>query len=145
MGKKRIPQLSESSVKELEHTYRQGKGHALRQRSHIVLLKSEGYSSKYISQLPGYPKSQDTINNWVTRYEEFGLEGLKNKAGQGRKKTLNKADHEEKVKAIVKLERQRLGYAKSLIENELDVKMSQRTLTRFLKTLAGSINELEKE
>ena len=140
MGKKRIPQLSEASLKELEQTYRHGKSHSIRQRSHIVLLKSQGHSSKYISELQGYPKSQDTINHWVTRYETLGIAGLKNKSGQGRKKILNKEAHEEKVKAIVKSERQRLTYAKSLIENELDVKMSEKTLTRFLKTLGVSIN-----
>ncbi len=72
MGKTRIPHLSDSSLKELEQSYRQGQSHAIRQRSHIVLLKSQGHSSKYISELQGYPKSQDTINNWVTRYEELG-------------------------------------------------------------------------
>lgn len=140
MGKKRIPQLSEASIKELEHSYRHGKSHAIRQRSHIVLLKSEGYSSKAISQLKGYPKREDTINNWVSRYEAFGLAGLKNKSGQGRKKILTKEAHETKVKDIVKSERQRLNHAKSLIENELDVQMSTKTLSRFLKTLAVSIN-----
>ena len=44
--------------------------------------------------------------------------------------------HRQKVEEIVKLERQRLDYAKSLIEQELDVKMNKKTLTRFLKTLS---------
>jgi len=87
------------------------------------------------------PKHQGTINGWVSRYEAFGIAGLKNKSGQGRKKILNKEAHEVKVKEIVKSERQRLNYAKSLIEKELDLKMSKKTLTRFLKTLVGSINE----
>lgn len=140
MGKKRIPQLSEAEIQALENAYRHGKSHAIRLRSHLVLLKNQGHSSKYISTLKGYPKHQGTINNWVSRYEEFGLEGLSNKTGQGRKKILNKEDHELKVKEIVKSERQRLSYAKSLIESELDVQMSKKTLTRFLKTLAVSIN-----
>ena len=81
-----------------------------------------------------------TINNWVSRYEKDGIDGLKNKSGQGRKQILNKEAHEAKVKEIVKSERQRLDYAKSLIEKDLDVKMSKKTLTRFLKTLGVSIN-----
>lgn len=141
MGKKLIPLLTEIQIKELDLNYRQSKNHALRQRCHIVLLKNQGHSSKYIASLSGYPKHQGTINGWVSRYESLGIAGLKNKSGQGRKKILNKESHELKVKEIVKSERQRLNQAKSLIEKELDLKMSKKTLTRFLKTLVGSISE----
>jgi transposase len=141
MGKKRIPQLSKEKLEELHHFYMNGKSHSLRQRSHIILLKSQGHSSKYITTLSGYPQNENTINNWLSRYELFGIEGLKNKSGQGRKRILNKTAHETTVKAIVKSERQRLNNAKALIENELDVKMSKKTLTRFLKTLTEPISE----
>jgi transposase len=141
MGKKRIPELSISQKEELEQTYRTSAYHSLRLRCHLVLLKNQGHSSKYISSLKGYPQHQGTINNWISRYEKLGIEGLKNKAGQGRKKILNKAEHETKVKEIVKSERQRLTHAKSLIEKELDVQMSTKTLSRFLKALAEPTNE----
>lgn len=136
MGKIRIPTFNEVQIQELENGYRHGKGHALRQRCHIVLLKQQGHSSKHITSLKDYPKHQSTINNWVTRYEKLGINGLKNKHGQGRKSILNPVIHRQKVEEIVKLERQRLDYAKSLIEKELDVKMNKKTLTRFLKTLS---------
>lgn len=141
MGKKRIPQLSNEQLKELHHFYMNGASHSIRQRSHMILLKSQGHSSKYITTLSGYPQDENTINNWLSRYELFGIEGLKNKAGQGRKRLLNKTAHEATVKEIVKSERQRLDNAKLLIENELDIKMSKKTLTRFLKALAEPINE----
>ena len=141
MGKIRIPLFSEVQIQELENGYRHGKSHALRQRCHIVLLKQQGHSSKHITSLKDYPKHQSTINNWVTRYEKLGIVGLKNKHGQGRKSILNPAIHRQKVEAIVKSERQRLDYAKSLIEQELDVKMNKKTLIRFLKTLSVPTNE----
>lgn len=141
MGKKSIPQLTEIQIKELEFNYRQSKSHALRQRCHIILLKSQAHGSKYITALSGYPKHEGTINGWVNRYEALGIAGLKNKSGQGRKTILNKETHELKVKGIVRSERQRLNHAKYLIEKESDLKMSKKTLTRFLKTLAGSISE----
>lgn len=137
MGKKRIPNLSAEQVKELNHLYTNGSSHKIRQNAHIILLKSQGHSSKYITTLSGYPKFEVTINFWLTRYESLGISGLKNKAGQGRKKILNQATDETIVKDIVKSERQRLSHAKSLIEKELDVKMSKRTLSRFLKRLTG--------
>lgn len=136
MGKIRIPIFSDFQIQELENGYRHGKSHALRQRCHVVLLKQQGHSSKHITSLKDYPKHQSTINNWVTRYEKLGINGLKNKQGQGRKSILNSVIHRQKVEEIVKSERQRLDYAKSLIEKELDVKMNKKTLTRFLKTLS---------
>jgi transposase len=137
MGKKRIPLLTKEQVKELNHLYTTDGSHKVRQNAHIILLKSQGHSSEYITTLSGYPKHAVTINTWLNRYESSGIAGLKNKAGQGRKKILNKATDETIVKDIVKSERQRLTYAKSLIEKELDVQMSKRTLTRFLKRLTG--------
>ena len=141
MGRIRIPIFSDVQIQELENGYRQGKSHALRQRCHIVLLKQQGHSSKHITSLKDYPKHQSTINNWVTQYEKLGIIGLKNKHGQGRKSILNPALHRQKVEEIVKSERQRLDYAKSLIEQELAVKMSKKTLIRFLKTLSVPTNE----
>lgn len=81
MGKKLIPQLSEVQLKELEHNYQNSKNHAFRQRCHIILLKNQGHSSKYVTLLQGYPKHQGTINGWVSRYEVLGIAGLKNKLG----------------------------------------------------------------
>lgn len=141
MGKKRIPILDIEQVKELTHLYVNGASHKIRQNAHIILLKSQGHSSKYITSLSGYPKHEVSINGWLTRYESLGIEGLKNKAGQGRKKILNKATDETIVKDIVKSERQRLTHAKYLIEKELDVQMSKRTLIRFLKRLTGVTSE----
>lgn len=56
----------------------------------------------------------------------MGIAGLKNKSGQGRKTILNKEAHELKVKEIVKSECQRLNQTKSLIEKELEIKMSKK-------------------
>ena len=141
MGKKKQPKLSAEQETELFKTFRESTSSTLRMRSHLILLKHQGHSSQYISGLKGYPKNEGTINTWVNRYELLGIEGLKNKTGQGRKRILDKTAHEAKVKEIVKSERQGLTQAKILIEKELDVKMSKKTLTRFLKVLAVSTNE----
>lgn len=141
MGKTHIPQLTPLQITELEEGYRGGKAHALRQRCHIVLLKLQGHTAKQIAALEGYPKHQGTINNWVSRYEKLGMSGLKNKKGQGRKSILNKETQRETIEKIVQSERQRLNQAKALIETTLQVNMSKKTLTRFLKVLAVSTNE----
>ena len=128
-------------INELEEGYRSGKIHVLRQRCHIVLLKLQGHTARQIAVLKGYPKHQGTINNWVSRYEKLGMSGLKNKKRQGRKPILDKETQRETVEKIVHSERQRLNQAKALIEKTLQVSMSKKTLTRFLKVLAVSTNE----
>ena len=69
------------------------------------------------------------------------MSGLKNKKRQGRKPILDKETQRETVEKIVHSERQRLNQAKALIEKTLQVSMSKKTLTRFLKVLAVSTNE----
>jgi transposase len=141
MGKKRTPKLTNAQEQELHNVYVSGLSHKIRQNAHIVLLKSQGHSAKYISTLSGYPKHPSIINSRVTRYELEDVADLKNRPGQGRKPILNQDAHEDTVRELVKTERQRLTHAKSLIENELELFMSKRTLTRFLKRLTGVTKE----
>lgn len=142
MGKKRVPELSVEQLKELENCHRNHKSHALRIRSHIILLKHQSRSSKDIASMRGYP-TQSTINTWLTRYEKDGILGLNNVTGQGRKKILQQDIHEQKVKEVVKLERQRLNIAKNTLEKDLNLEFSKRTLIRFLKKLTEPIKESE--
>lgn len=140
MGKKRVPTLNLEQIKALEEGFRNDKNPTYRMRCHLVLLKSQGRSSKEISLLHGYP-TQATINNWLTRYEKEGISGLRTSKGQGRKPILNKAAHEAQIKKSVKAERQRLSVAKAEIENELSLTFSTKTLTRFLKKISVGTNE----
>ena len=54
---------------------------------------------------------------------------------------MDKIEDAEKIKEIVKTERQRLKLAKSKLESELNKKFSMKTLHRFLKLLFAPTNE----
>ena len=84
-----------------------------------------------------------SINKWMSRYKEQGIEGLKTKSGQGRKPILNKEVDEEKVKAAVKKERQRLKLAKAELELDIGKEFSLKTLKRFLKNSDSNGNALD--
>ena len=142
MGKKRVPILSIEQIQELENGYRNSLIHAFRVRCHIILLKHQKRSSKDISLMLGYP-TEATVNSWLTRYEKAGISGLKNAPGQGRKKLLDTDLHEQKVKDVVKKERQRLNVAKDILEKDLNIELSKKTLTRFLKKLTEPLNASE--
>lgn len=131
--------LSSDERAALELGYKDLKKPKFSRRCHIILLKSEGYTSKYIATLLRYKDAQP-INNWVKRYEAAGLEGLQTKSGQGRKPILDKKKDEAKVKAAVQKERQRLKLAKQDLENELGKQFSLLTLKRFLKKLSADGN-----
>jgi transposase len=136
MRKIREIKLSYEERAALESGFRFAKSHALRQRCQLVLLKSEGRSSK---ELSGIVKMNEwSINNWLTRYEAEGMAGLEIKPGRGRKPVLDAVADLEKVREAVVRERQRLGQAKLLIEKELGKEFCLKTLRRFLKKLSAA-------
>ena len=68
-----------------------------------MLLKSEKRTSAEVAQQLGC--NEVTVNVWLKRYEEGGLEGLQMLSGRGRKPILGEADL-EKVKEVVAEHRQ---------------------------------------
>ena len=141
MGRIRTIELSEAQRQALERGYNYGSSSVFRKRCHIILLKSAGRSSADVSSIVGI--NETSINNWLTRYETEGLEGLKNKPGQGRKPILDTATEKDKVREAVKQERQRLDQAKAMLEKKLNKRFSKRTLQRFLKNLSADTNAFD--
>lgn len=119
--------------------YQGGKSHALRKRCHMVLLKSEGRSSKDISKITDTVEA--SVNYWLGRFETEGIAGLQTKPGRGRKPILSTGGAEAaKVFETVKQERQRLSQAKAILEEELNKNFSLKTLKRFLKSITAATN-----
>jgi transposase len=131
-----IIKLTKEQREELTNTYENDKNSTFRKRCHVILLKSQKRTSKDVGAIVGL--HEVSVNSWLKRYKLIGIEGLKNKPGQGRKSTFNKEEHEGKVRKEVKKERQRLKKAKEQLEQDLGKKFSLRTLKRFLKTLSAS-------
>jgi transposase len=129
--------LSEEGRKLLEQGYKESDNHCLRQRCKMVLLKAEGYTSKQVAAI--LDTNEISVHNWLNRYAAQGLEGLNTSAGQGRKPILDQA-HLPVVRAAVEQERQRLSQAQKIIEDTVGKKMSQQTLTRFLKKITAVTN-----
>ncbi len=139
MGRKtKHLELTEEEKSSIELLHKTGDKHSLRQRCKIILLKSEGYSVKEISSI--LSTTQSSVNNWLKRYNSFGLLGLHTKAGQGRKRILEE-EHLSIVRAAVEQERQRLSQAQKIIEENIGKPMSSSTLTRFLKVITAVTNE----
>lgn len=141
MGKIRKIDLSSEERLNLLAGYRQAKSSAFRQRCHMVLLKSEGRTSKDVSAILG--TNAMSVNNWLSRYQQEGITGLQTRGGRGRKPILDQKEDQDRIRQVVQEERQRLKRAKAILEEELQKSFSEKTLKRFLKdlTVVGNVSE----
>ena len=131
-------ELSAEALHLLKEGYSKGKTHAFRKRCHVVLLKAEGRTSKDIGGIVAM--HEVSVNNWLNRYEAEGIAGLFTKEGRGRKPLLDDQQDAPIVRDTIAEERQRLSWAKELLEQRLGKTFSQRTLRRFLKNITAATN-----
>lgn len=142
MGKRRQLILSDVGSKELKNLALHSPSPKIRQRCNIILLNTCGFTNVQIQKELGC--SSKTITSILDRYEfKYPFEGLKclqNAAGGGRKAVLQDSDRMLVINAV-QSERQRLGLAKTIIENAKGVKLSKYQVTTFLKSLVGNTSE----
>jgi transposase len=135
-----IKTITDKQRQELEMLHKDSKSYQERNRSQCILLSHQGYQ---VQALAGIFKVSDlSIYKWFDRFEKWGVEGLKNQKGKGRKPilTLSNATHIEVVENSIDKEKQRLKVAKGEIEAKLGTSMSEMTLKRFLKKLVSDGN-----
>ena len=143
MGALRTIKLSEEEAKSLKKGYEKGKAHGYRKHCRMILLKSEGLSSREVARMTCC--CEVVVNTWLSRYESEGLRGLVTRPGRGRKPILDKERDSDKVKELVREHRQRLDIAKSELEKELNKSFSKKTLVRFLKVASAAVSSASGE
>jgi transposase len=79
---RRVRELSEADLAELDRVYRTTNSADIRTRCHVVLLSSEGYSTPQVAHLVRF--SEDTVLYWVDRYAAEGVAGLEDRPRSGR-------------------------------------------------------------
>ena len=77
MGRVNTPILNESSKLALEQGLKLGKTHTFRARCQIILLKSTGRKSEEVADITSM--TYVSVNAWVKRYKDFGIEGFAHK------------------------------------------------------------------
>ena len=139
MGKIKVITLDEKQKVELEKSYRESDSHTLRQRCHLILLKSRGQTSHEVANVLGC--CEMAVNNWVKRFLEEGISGLKTRPGRGGKPILKVETDLGQVRAAVARNRQRLSLVRAELEAELGKSFSDKTLNRFIKKTIAATNE----
>lgn len=140
MGKTKVIELTAEQRAELEKGYRTGKSHCFRVRCQTILLKSERRTSIEVAEVLGC--CEMVVNNWLTRYEKEGINGLATRAGRGRPPILSQQNrsHLQKVEAEIKKHPNSVKTVVAALEADLDLAMHPETLKRFLKkTSIGSL------
>jgi transposase len=128
------PILSAAARLALEDGHRTGLRHCYRTRCFSILLKAEGRESEEVGAILNMHRN--TVNSWVKRYNESGIEGLVNKPGQGRKPLISVEEDGQAIKELVKDHRQRVSVAQAEWEANKETTVSSATFRRFLKELA---------
>ncbi len=140
MARITVLSLPDAEQAALEKAAKHGPSYSFRLRCQAVLLKTDAQNKRTalaIAQQLGC--CEMSVNDWIKRYQEHGLAGLKVKPGRGRKPILNQETDLAAVRRAVQGSRQRISLAKAELQQELGKEFSAQTLTKFLKkTVAAS-------
>lgn len=141
MSRVNTPLLDEAAQAALEKLYKHSPNHTLRQRCQAVLLKASGRGSLEVGQVVGLCRV--SVDSWVKRYKEEGINGLKTKPGRGRKPVLTIATDQVAVRSAVEDNRQRIRLAKAEWESQRaagEPAVGRDAFRAFLKVLVADIN-----
>ena len=131
-------QLTDSEKHDLEIAYKTGDSHCYRTRCKAILLKSQGKSANEIASI--LDVSIPSVFNWIKRYGDEGINGLKTRTGRGRKPIIDSSD-EEIIRKAIEEDRQDVSKARGAWQNATGKKASDATLKRFLSYLVQDISE----
>ena len=144
MPKIKMALVSPSQRTVLETGMKYGSTPSFRLRCQAILLKSgnEGSDCRPRTSLSVAQElgcCEVSVNDWMQRFSEQGVDGLKVARGRGRKGILQATDLEA-VRRAVAGNRQRISLAKAELEQELGREFSPLTLRRFLKKTVDASN-----
>jgi len=138
MGKIKILTLTDAERFSLEEGFRNGCSHCFRMRCRAVLLKSNGFSSQEFGTQT--EMSHISVNSWVNRFEQYGIQGLHTRPGRGLKPIMDCSD-EAAVRKAIEQDRQSVSKAREEWQNATGKETSDWTFKRFLSALAQDISE----
>jgi transposase len=142
MPKVTIVTLTAEERSALEKASKYGTTPSFRLRCHAVLLKTEKRTSLAVAQQLGC--CEMSVNDWLKRYQQQGLAGLKVQKGRGRKAILQADTDLAAVRQAVQGSRQRLSLAKAELEQELGKQFGMLALKRFLKKTVAVTSEYDE-
>lgn len=121
----------------MEEGFRHGKSHAYRMRCRVILLKSQGLTSKEVGVQT--EMTHISVNSWLKRFALEGIKGLATRPGRGRRPLMDYSD-EEAVRRAIENDRQSVKKAKEAWQQASGKEASESTFRAFLSALARDID-----
>ncbi len=129
--------LSKKQRVELEYIEHFDSSPFMQKRSSIILDKADDLPSKKIAERLSC--SEHKVNRWVRRYLEQGIDGLRNKPGQGAKPIMDSSD-EEAVRDAIEKDRLSVMKAKERWQQATGKEACRDTYRAFLSALAQDLD-----
>lgn len=134
-------ELNPETLRLLQRLYRQSRHHQVRQRSHCLILTTQGLT---ITQLMGiFGVTRKTLYNWFNAWEERGVLGLYDRRGRGRKPILT-AVQQQQIREWAKQEPKQLQRILQKVKDEWNITLSKDTIKRVLKAMRMSWHRLRR-
>ena len=135
-----VRELDECEISELETMRRTAVGR-VSQRAHMVLLSSQGYCIAKVARI--FNASENTVRQWIVRYEAHGIDGLCDRPRSGRPPKVSAALRAS-IEQDVQEDPAELGYLFSIwtvgklcshVETKYGIEISSATMYNLLKSL----------
>lgn len=97
-----VLKIHRASASEIKKLLAENESYKVGARLHLVYLVAMGHSSRKLSEIHNISFKQ--ITNWVHRFENEGIEGLKDRKGRGRHSALSEEDF-LKIKSLITREK----------------------------------------
>jgi transposase len=133
---KRLLTLTDDARTEILRRYKTEKNVRFRERLHGLLLKAQGYSNQEVARL--LHVRRETIGDWLTRYEDGGLDALCHLEAGGSEGFLS-AEQTGKLRA--ELDQHQFQCAKEVaawVEEQFGITYSERGMRDLLQRLGYS-------
>ena len=130
-----VKKLAPGTISLLWRIYKHSKRYRVRQRSHCILLSSQGITVPQLARM--FNVTQRTVYNWLNAWEARRFPGLYDDCGKGRKAKLTYSQKEQ-IKQWGKKFPKNLKKVIALVKEQFEIIVSKSTIKRVLKALRMS-------
>ena len=120
-------------IKHIEKLIKKEKDPRVRDRLRGVLLLKKGYTQGKVAEIMDV--TTRTVYNWKTRYNQEGVDGLRDKPIPGRKTVLDESDMEKLRSLLEERDYWTSNQVRELIKREFGVEFTTRHIPRVLRKL----------
>jgi len=134
--------INDDQLIRLNYIYREDESHAVRQRAHAIILLHQGQNKpEDVASILNVCRV--TIYNWINRWRKYGIEGLYDLEGRGRKPTFS-PEEENIVISIIEENPKSLRQVAIQVEKKTGKKVHVETLRKIAKKHGKSWKRMRK-